>query len=264
MLFERKKGYMPSCRIQLCVRKKYPANFPALGRGPCLDERKGGKRKSRHQGCLPSLPDTLKETKRGRGDCPGTSNETERFVLSCGRQSCVRKKYPANCSALDFGLFLDVRDESSSFSFSFLDERKGGKRKSRRQGRLPSWPGTSNATKRVTPSYGRQLCIRKKYPENFPALGRGPCLDERKGGKRKSRHQGCLPSLPDTLKETKRGRGDCPGISNETERLVPSCGRQSCARKKYSANFPALGRGPFLDARKGGKRKSRHQGCLPS
>ena len=143
MLFERKKGYMPSCRIQLCVRKKYPANFPALGRGPCLDERKGGKRKSRHQGCLPSLPDTLKETKRGRGDCPGTSNETERFVLSCGRQSCVRKKYPANCSALDFGLFLDVRDESSSFSFSFLDERKGGKRKSRRQGRLPNCPGTS-------------------------------------------------------------------------------------------------------------------------
>ena len=127
---------------------------------------------------------------------------------SCRRQSCARKKYPANCSTLDLGLFLDAKNGSSSFSFS--------------------------------------------------------CLDERKGGKRKSRHQGCLPSLPDTLKETKRGRGVCPGTSNELERLVPSCRRQSCARKKYPADFSALGRGPFLDARNGGKRKSRHQGCLPS
>ena len=76
----------------------------------CLDARKGGKRKSRPH--------------RGQG--------------SCRRQSCVRKKYPANCSALDWGLFLDVRNGSSSFSFSFLDERKGDKRKSRHQGCLPS------------------------------------------------------------------------------------------------------------------------------
>ena len=103
-----------------------------------LDERKGGKRKSRHQGCLPSLPDTLKETKRGRGDCPGTSNETERLVPSCRRQSCARKKYPANCSTLDLGLFLDAKNGIISFSFSFLDERKGGKRKSRHRGCLPS------------------------------------------------------------------------------------------------------------------------------
>ena len=70
-----------SCRRQSCALKKYPANFPALGRGPCLDERNGGKRKSRHH--------------RGRG--------------SCRRQSCVRKKYPANCSALGRGPFLDER-----------------------------------------------------------------------------------------------------------------------------------------------------------
>ena len=103
-------------------------------------------------------------------------------------------------------LYLNCLDP---FSFSFLDERKGDKRKSRHQGCLPSCPGTSNATKRVTPSCGRQSCTRKKYPENFPALGRGPFLDARKGGKRKSRHQGCLPSWP--------------GISNATKRLVPSC-----------------------------------------
>ena len=132
------------------------------------------------------------------------------------------KKVPGKLLRSRFGGGLDARDESSSFSFSCLDARKGGKRKLRRQGHLPSWPGASNATKRVTPSCKRQSCARKKYPANCSTLDLGlfldagdesssfffsfldakngtisfsfSFLDERKGGKRKSRHRGCLPS----------------------------------------------------------------------
>ena len=93
----------------------------------------------------------------------------------------ISEKLYLNCLDPFFFSFLDVRNESSSFSFSCLDARKGGKRKSRRQGRLPSCPGASNATKR----------------------GRGDC--------------------PGTSNVTKRGRGGCPGTSNATKRLMLSC-----------------------------------------
>jgi len=52
--FKRNKETSAKLRETIIRSKKYPANFPALGRGPFFDERKEGKRKSRQQGRLPS------------------------------------------------------------------------------------------------------------------------------------------------------------------------------------------------------------------
>ena len=84
------------------------------------------------------------------------------------------------------------------FSFSFLDERKGGKRKSRRQGRQPNLPGTG--------------CVYVMYQAHFPSPGRG--------------RQGRQPNLPDT------GRGCmCPPPLNGLMRsVIQVCGAAEGAR----------------------------------
>ena len=53
------------------------------------------------------------------------------------------------------------------FSFSFLDERKGGKRKSRRQGRQPNLPGTGRGCQGHRPN--------QAHPPHLPWPRQRPC-----------------------------------------------------------------------------------------
>ena len=87
------------------------------------------------------------------------------------------------------------------FSFSFLDERKGGKRKSRRQGRQPNLPGTG--------------CVYVMYQAHFPSPGRG--------------RQGRQPNLPGT---------GCVHVMYQAHLPSPGRGRQG-----RQPNFPGTGRG---------------------
>ena len=93
------------------------------------------------------------------------------------------------------------------FSFSFLDERKGGKRKSRRQGRQPNLPGTG--------------CVYVVYPAIFPSPGRG--------------RQGRQPNLPGT------GRGCvCPPPLNGLMRsVIQVCGAAEGARGVEEGRYGA-------------------------
>ena len=70
------------------------------------------------------------------------------------------------------------------FSFSFLDERKGGKRKSRRQGRQPNLSGTGRGCQGHRPNLPGTGCVYVMYQAHFPSPGRG--------------RQGRQPNLPGT------------------------------------------------------------------
>ena len=52
--FKRDKEGHTKLRETIMHPKKVPGKLPRPRQRPFLDERKGGKRKSRHQGCLPS------------------------------------------------------------------------------------------------------------------------------------------------------------------------------------------------------------------
>ena len=115
---------------------------------------------------------------------------------------------------------------STLFSFSFLDERKGGKRKSRRQGRQPNLPGTGCVYvmyRAHFPSPGRSRqgrrpnlpgtgCVYVMYRAHFPSPGRG--------------RQGRRPNLPGT------GRGCvcAPPLNGLMRSVIQVCGAAEGAR----------------------------------
>ena len=66
------------------------------------------------------------------------------------------------------------------FSFSFLDERKGGKRKSRRQGRQPNLPGTGRGRQHPPPLNGLMRSVIQVCGSAVGARGVG---EERYGAR---------------------------------------------------------------------------------
>ena len=100
------------------------------------------------------------------------------------------------------------------FSFSFLDERKGGKRKSRRQGRRPNLPGTG--------------CVYVMYQANFPSPGRG--------------RQGRQPNLPGTGCVHVMYQANFPSPGRGRQGRRPNLPGTGCVYVMYRAHFPSPGR----------------------
>ena len=129
------------------------------------------------------------------------------------------------------------------FSFSFLDERKGGKRKSRRQGRRPNLPGTGCVHVMYpaifpSPGRGRQGhrpnwpgtgCVYVVYPAIFPSPGRG--------------RQGRQPNLPGTGRGRQGRQPNFPGTGRGGQGRQPNLPGTGCVYVVYPAIFPSPGRG---------------------
>ena len=112
------------------------------------------------------------------------------------------------CGAYAFAPLQTGLRPSTLFSFSFLDERKGGKRKSRRQGRRPNLPGTG--------------CVHVMYQANFPSPGRG-----RQGRRPNLPGTGCVnvmyqAHLPSPGRGRQGRRPNLPGTLNGTEGHRPN------------------------------------------
>ena len=126
-------------------------------------------------------------------------------ALQTGQRPSTPSPVPVPCRGHLWGVCFCALQTglrpSTLFSFSFLDERKGGKRKSRRQGRQPNLPGTG--------------CVYVVYPAIFPSPGRG--------------RQGRQPNLPGT---------GCVYVMYQAHLPSPGRGRQG-----RQPNLPGTGRG---------------------
>ena len=105
--------------------------------------------------------------------------------------------------------------------FSFLDERKGGKRKSRRQGRQPSLPGTHHNSSR---RQGRLPSLPGTHHNSSRRQGRLPSLPGTHHNS--SRRQGRLPSLPGTHHNSSRRQGRRPSLPGTHHNSSRRQGRQ--------------------------------------